>query len=322
MPAETAAAPALPPRILEQAADWLMRLHEDGSAAQRARWQRWHDADPDHARAWQRAERLLALSGQVPPPLAHSALQRATSPGRRALLRSVAALVVAPLGGWLAWRLYDEAAWNASVRTAVGERLRHVLDDGSVLQLDTDTAVDIAFDGQQRLLRLRHGQVQVATSPDPQQPARPFRVATPQGILQALGTRFSVRLFAEDGLLAVQEGAVRIDVDTLHRRVDAGMQLRWNRQSLPQPQPANAGADAWTHGMLVADALPLQQLVQELGRYHRHWLRVDPAIAALPVSGAYPLDDLDRSLSMLAATYAVQAQRGLWIQLRPADTRG
>ncbi|PSD16513.1 iron dicitrate transport regulator FecR, partial [Stenotrophomonas maltophilia] len=65
MPAETATAPALPPHVLEQAADWLMRLHEDGSAAQRARWQRWHDADPDHARAWQRAERLLALSGQV-----------------------------------------------------------------------------------------------------------------------------------------------------------------------------------------------------------------------------------------------------------------
>ncbi len=321
MPAETATVPALPPRVLEQAADWLMRLHEDGSAAQRTRWQRWHDADPDHARAWQRAERLLALSGQVPPPLAHSALQRAPSPGRRALLRSVAALLVAPLGGWLAWRLYDDAAWDASVRTAVGERLRHVLDDGSVLQLDTDTAVDIAFDDQQRLLRLRQGQVQVATSPDPQQPTRPFRVATPQGILQALGTRFSVRLFAEDALLVVQEGAVRIDTGALYRRVDAGMQLRWNRQSLPQPQPANAGADAWTHGMLVADALPLQQLAQELGRYHRRWLRVDPAIAALPVSGAYPLDDLDRSLSMLAATYAVQVQRGLWTQLRPADTR-
>ena len=49
MPAETTAEPALPPRVLEQAADWLMRLHEDGSAAQRARWQRWHDADPEHA---------------------------------------------------------------------------------------------------------------------------------------------------------------------------------------------------------------------------------------------------------------------------------
>ncbi len=313
---------ALPPRVLEQAADWLMRLHEDGSAVQRAQWQRWHDADPDHARAWQRAERLLALSGQVPPALAHGALQRPASPGRRAVLRSIAALLIAPLGGWLAWRLYDGAARDASVRTAIGERRRHVLDDGSVLQLDTDTAVDIAFDGQQRLLRLRRGQVLVETAADPRQPARPFLVATPQGMLQALGTRFSVRLFSEDALLVVQQGAVRIDIGTLQRRVDAGQQQRWSRQSLPAPQPASAGTDAWTHGMLVADALPLQQLVQELGRYHRRWLRVDPAIAALPVSGAYPLDDLDRSLSMIATTYAVQVQPGLWTQLRPAATRG
>lgn len=313
---------ALPPRVLEQAADWLMRLHEDGSAVQRAQWQRWHDADPDHARAWQRAERLLALSGQVPPALAHGALQRPASAGRRAVLRSIAALLVAPLGGWLAWRLYDGAAWDASVRTAVGERRRHMLDDGSVLQLDTDTAVDIAFDGQQRLLRLRRGQVLVETAADPRRPARPFRVATPQGMLQALGTRFSVRLFTEDALLVVQHGAVRIDIGTLQRQVDAGQQLRWSQQTLPPPQPASTGVDAWTHGMLVADSLPLQQLVQELGRYHRRWLRVDPAIAALPVSGAYPLDDLDRSLSMIAATYAVHVHQGLWTQLRPADTRG
>lgn len=299
-----------------------MRLHEDNGAARRAQWQRWHDADPEHARAWLRAEQLLALSGQVPPALAHGALQRPAAPGRRAVLRSVAALFVAPLGGWLVWRLYDDAAWDASVRTAVGERRRNVLEDGSVLQLDTDSAVDIAFDDRQRLLRLRRGQVLVDTAPDRRQPARPFRVATPHGTLQALGTRFSVRLFADDALLVVLQGAVRIEVDALQRRVDAGQQLRWNRQSLPAPQAARVGTDAWTHGMLVADALPLQQLVQELGRYHLRWLRVDPALAALPVSGAYPLDDLDRSLSMLAATYGVQVRRGLWIQLQAGRARG
>lgn len=322
MPAETATAPALPPRVLEQAADWLMRLHEDGSAAQRARWQRWHDADPDHARAWQRAERLLALSGQVPPPLAHSALQRAPSPGRRAVLRSVAALLVAPLGGWLAWRLWDDAAWDASVRTAVGERSQRVLDDGSVLQLDTDTAVDIAFDDQQRLLRLRHGQMLVETAADPQRPARPFRVTTPYGTLQALGTRFSVRLFGDDALLVVQHGAVRISTQGQKRQVDAGQQLRWNLARLPLPVPALPGADAWVRGMLVADAMPLQQVLQELGRYQHRWLRVDPHVAGQPVSGAFPLDDLQRSLSMLAATHALRIEQGLWIHVSAAGHRG
>lgn len=322
MPAETTAEPALPPRVLEQAADWLMRLHEDGSATQRARWQRWHDADPEHARAWQRAERLLALTSQVPAPLAQRTLQRPASAGRRAVLRSVAALLVAPLGGWLAWRLWDDAAWDASVRTAVGERSQRVLDDGSVLQLDTDTAVDVAFDTHARLLRLRHGQMLVETAADPQRPARPFRVTTPYGMLQALGTRFCVRLFGDDALLVVQHGAVRISIPGQQREVDAGQQLRWNLTRLPLPVPALPGADAWVRGMLVADAMPLQQVLQELGRYQHRWLRVDPRVAGLPVSGAFPLDDLQRSLSMLAATHELRIEQGLWIHVSAAGHRG
>lgn len=243
MGVEAAGDRALSPRVLEQAADWLMRLHEDGNAVQRAQWQRWHDADPEHARAWQRAERLLALSGQVPPALAHGALQRPASPGRRAVLRSVAALLVAPLGGWLAWRLYDDAAWDASVRTAVGERLRRVLDDGSVLHLATASAVDIAFDGQQRLLRLRRGEIHIDTAPDPHRPARPLRVATPHGMLQALGTRFNVRLFDDATLLVVQQGAVQVTTAAgATQRVAAGQQLRWGTPAWPHRRPLRLGA--------------------------------------------------------------------------------
>ncbi|WP_414496153.1 FecR domain-containing protein [Stenotrophomonas maltophilia] len=326
MPAETATAPALPPRALEQAADWLMRLHEDGSAVQRARWQHWHDADPDHARAWQRAERLLALSGQVPSPLAHSALQRAPSPGRRALLRGVAALLVAPLGGWLAWRLYDDAAWNASVRTAIGERRRHMLDDGSVLQLDTDTAVDIAFDGQQRLLRLRHGQVLMKTVPDPQQPARPFVLASPAGRMQALGTRFNVQQTGATTVLAVLEGAVRVVLaETQQQRViEAGRQVAFHADAFAPVRAIAPAVDAWRHGMLVVDAQPLRRVLEQLGRYQSGWLGCDDAIASQQVSGAFPVDDPARSVAMLAALYGLDIQRGpagLWTRLRAGTPR-
>ncbi|HIE1101370.1 FecR domain-containing protein [Stenotrophomonas maltophilia] len=322
----TTAESALRPRVLEEAADWLMRLHEDDSAAQRAQWQRWHDAHPEHARAWQRAERLLALSGQVPPALAHGALQRPASPGRRALLRGVAALLVAPLGGWLAWRLYDAAAWDASVRTAVGERLRHVLDDGSVLHLDTDTAVDIAFDSQQRLLRLRHGQVLVETAADPRQPARPFVLASPAGRMQALGTRFNVQHADATTRLAVLEGAVRIVLAATgqQRVVEAGTQVGFRADAFAPTQAIAAGVDAWRHGMLVVDAQPLRRVLEQLGRYQTGWLACDDAIASQRVSGAFPVDDPDRSVAMLAAIHGLEIQRGpggLWTRLRAGTSR-
>lgn len=131
-----------------------------------------------------------------------------------------------------------------------------------------------------------------------------------------------MRLFGDDALLVVQHGAVRISTQGQKRQVDAGQQLRWNLARLPLPVPALPGADAWVRGMLVADAMPLQQVLQELGRYQHRWLRVDPHVAGLPVSGAFPLDDLQRSLSMLAATHALRIEQGLWIHVSAAGHRG
>ncbi|WP_447935431.1 FecR domain-containing protein [Stenotrophomonas lactitubi] len=313
----------LSPRVLEQAADWMMRLHDDSSASLSAQWQRWHDADPEHARAWQRARHLLALTAQVPGPLARSVLQAPASRGRRALLRSVATLLVAPIGGWLAWRLWEDAAWDASVRTAVGERRQHLLPDGSVLHLDTDTAVDIAFDAVQRLLRLRHGQVLLITAVDPQSSTRPFVLASPAGRMQALGTRFNVLHQQATSVLGVTDGAVQVTLaaEGSSRRIVAGRQVRFTAEAFEPTVPAEPAIDAWQQGMLVVDALPLRMVLARLGRYQHGGLGCDDAIATLPVSGAFPVDDPDRSLSMLAGTYNLQIRRGpagLWTRLHPA----
>lgn len=304
----------LSPRVLEQAADWLMRLHEaPRDATLLSQWQHWHDGHPDHAHAWARAERLLGLTAQVPVPLARQALAHAAPPCRRVALRSLAVLAVAPGAGWLAWRLWEQAAWDASLRTANTQRLNQGLEDGSQLDLNVDTALDIAFDGQQRLLRLRHGEIHVSTAADQRRPARPFRVASPHGMMEALGTRFTVRVFDDTTVLNVQDGMVRVDAGegSSRQRVDSGQQLRWGHGPLPSPVAAEPGADAWRHGMLVVDAWPLAQVLAELQRYQRGWLQADAAIAALPVSGAFPIHDLQRSVAMLQSTYPLLAERRL-----------
>jgi transmembrane sensor len=52
--------------------------------------------------------------------------------------------------------------------------------------------------------------------------------------------------------------------------------------------------------------MPLGEWVAELGRYRRGVLRCDPAVAGLRVSGAFPLDDTDRALQLLADTFPVR----------------
>jgi transmembrane sensor len=195
-----------------------------------------------------------------------------------------------------------------------------------VLLLDTDTAVDIAFDDQQRLLRLRHGQVLVETAADSRRPARPFVLASPAGRMQALGTRFNVQHADATTVVAVLEGTVRVMLAATgqQRVVDAGRQLSFRADAFASVQAIAPAVDAWRHGMLVVDAQPLRRVLEQLGRYQSGWLGCDDAIASQRVSGAFPVDVLDRAVAMLAAVHGLEIQRGpagLWTRLR-AGTPG
>lgn len=314
---------ALDPRVLEQAVEWLVRLGEEAAGeAERAACARWRAQHPDHARAWERVERLHDLVATVPATLARPVLDRPSRGGRRTAIKSLGALLLLAPGAWLGWQWLGRSPAGATLQTAVGERRRLRLDDASLLELDTDTAVEVAFGVQQRVLRLRHGQILVTTAADPQRPARAFRVTTADGALQALGTRFEVRVDAGSTHVAVLEGAVLAQPGTAAApcRVPAGQALRFDRRHCGALRATAPGVAAWTRGMLVADAWPLAALLRELGRYRRGILRCDPAIAGLRVSGAFPLDDPERSLTLLEATYPVRVQRhadGWWTTLAP-----
>lgn len=317
-------------RVLDEAAEWLMRLHDSGATdADRAACERWRQADPQHALAWERAERLLGKLGGLPAALAMPALDRPRShrAQRRATVARLAALLAVAPAGWLAWQAWyaaDQRGWGADLRTATGERRTEHLADGSRLLLDTASAVDIRFDGALRLLTLRQGAISIETAADTATPHRPFVVDTAHGRLRALGTRFTVRQEggrADGGpvRLAVTEGAVEVTLRgaaSPAQVVQAGQQTVLRAGEVTSPQPLQPEATAWTHGMLMADAMPLAAFCAELSRYRPGLLQCAPEVRALRVSGSFPLGDTDRTLTMLASTYPVDVQtrmRGYWI---------
>lgn len=317
-------------RVLDEAAEWLMRLHDSGATdADRAACERWRQADPQHALAWERAERLLGKLGGLPAALAMPALDRPRShrAQRRATVARLAALLAVAPAGWLAWQAWyaaDQRGWGADLRTATGERRTEHLADGSRLLLDTASAVDIRFDGALRLLTLRQGAISIETAADTATPHRPFVVDTAHGRLRALGTRFTVRQEggrADGGpvRLAVTEGAVEVTLRGAASPalvVQAGQQTVLRAGDVTSPQPLQPEATAWTHGMLMADAMPLAAFCAELSRYRPGLLQCAPEVRALRVSGSFPLGDTDRTLTMLASTYPVDVQtrmRGYWI---------
>lgn len=317
---------AIDPQALDEAAQWLMCLSEgEASEAEQAAWAAWRTSSVERERAWQRAELLLGKLGGLPPALAMSALDRPADPRRRAAIARLALMLAAVPAAWAGWKVSDEQAWMADYRSALGECRELTLADGTRVFLNTDSAIDVRYDAQQRFIQLLRGEILVHTATDRQQPPRPLRVGTREGRMQALGTRFCVREQGGRTYLAVLEGAVRIEPANARpgavQVVRAGEKTDFDAHSSRAPQAVDASISAWTHGMLLADRMRLEDFAAELGRYRRGFIRCDPQIADLRVSGAFPLNDSQRSLTMLAATYplAVKAHlNGYWLLLTPA----
>lgn len=306
-------------QAISAAARWYARL-QSGTAtdADRSAWNAWLVADPAHHQAWQRMAAVGEQMTRVPGALAAPAL-RGAERSRRQLLRSVVILVPATSLGWLGWRSDASQQLFADYRTAVGERRAFRLPDGSSLLLNTDTSVNLKYDGQQRVLELLRGEVLVTTAVDPAQ--RPFTVRTPHGQVRALGTRFIVRAQTLGGEVAVLEKAVEVRASSgaLAVRVEAGQSIAFSDRSVGALRRNDASVGAWQQGSIIALDRPLAELLADLSRYRPGVLRCDPRIAQLKVSGAFPIDDTDRALASLESGFSLRVTRysRFWVNVSP-----
>lgn len=145
-------------------------------------------------------------------------------------------------------------------------------------------------------------------------------VETVVGEIQALGTRFSVYEVAGGSRVELFEG--ELELRPRHApaaRLQAGQKRWFNAEQMGPLDRADPNAIAWTQGRLVAERVPLGQFLHELSRHRPGVLRCDPAVAALPLTGVFPLDDTDRVLLALQQSLPVKVQRltAYWVTVGP-----
>jgi transmembrane sensor len=296
-------------QVAEQAVHWLVEMQGGPlSPSQQRAWQQWHDAHSEHQRAWQHIQRVNQRLRGLSSPLAHSALNAPTSSSRRQALKL---LLLLGAGSAVTWGMREQNLLPpllADYRSPVGQRRDLRLGDGSRLQLNTRSAVDVHFDGQQRLVRLLEGEILLTTAQD----RRPLLVQSAEGLLRPQGARLNLRQFNQRSELAVFEGSVSVSPTAYNGAaltVQAGQQLSFNANAWGTPRPLDAGSGAWSDGMLVAAHMRLADFLLELGRYRRGQLNCDARVADLLISGSYPLDDSERILDLLEISLPVKVQR-------------
>lgn len=300
--------------VLQQAADWFARLRDERASEQdQLAWQRWLNAQPQHRQAWLRVESISGQFERLPQPQAARSALQARGLDRRQALKALSVIgggtLLALSGRALPWQ-----QWQANQRTAVGEVQGSQLADGSRLWLNTDSALDVDFGADLRRLALYRGEVLVEVAED----TRPFWLETEHARLRVQGGRFAVRQRDDGYLVSAESGALEI-IGARRQTLAAGQQAYFDGRWVDRPAPLRLGQQAWVHGVLQADDMPLGEFIAELSRYQRGHLGCDPRVAELRLVGAFPLAEPARIYAALEASLPVRVVRRLpwWISIEP-----
>jgi transmembrane sensor len=292
----------------EQAAYWVVQMTDTSMThEQRKTFEQWLAQSPAHRQVF---EQVSSLWNGVAP-------SQPKSP-----THTYAQLGVLLLLGSLYWLPFSE--WLADERTATGEIRRIEMADGSHVTLDSNSAIDIAFDKQQRRIILHSGRLLAEVTVDDSFSPRPFIIENRDGTAQALGTRYSVEQSSRGSRVTVMESRV---ATASHAKpgervtLEAGQSIQFDSKRIYPVEIADTYATSWAQAQLVFENVPLENVITELARYHKGWLKIDSQTEQMLFTGVLPSNDLPAALEILENALPINIQQPfdwlVWIRKRP-----
>ena len=299
---------------------WVARLDSPECTAQdRAEFDRWLDAAPEHVAAYVAAERAHQAAAQLASDemlqaaarIAWRATGRESARSRWWMPAAMAASLLVATAVGVNWLRTPAPASDDRYLTAVGEQRSLRLADGTQVMLDTDSVIVARFSDERREVEVDRGRVQFQVAADA---ARPFSVKAGNGLIRDIGTTFQVIKTDSTVNVGLLEGEVTVSngVAQADSTLKPGQQLSYDhsgRMSPPEPLDLSA-AQAWPAGDLVFKNRRLDALLIEMNRYSATKLRLaDPALGKITVSGVFHIGDQAALLEALEQGWSLQSEQ-------------
>jgi transmembrane sensor len=190
--------------------------------------------------------------------------------------------------------------------TPIGGHEHVMLEDGSVLDLNTDTRIRVQFTSTRRQIFLDRGELLLSVSHDA---SRPMEVIAGDVVTRAVGTQFSVRLYDNaDVETLVTEGRVLVLREPhflgfpsapkpLARTLVAGERVFVNSRTAHISRVSAKQIERtlqWTTGRISFHEEKLSEVVRELNRYNtRQLVILDRKIAGTRIGGGFDTSHAD-----------------------------
>lgn len=302
--------------IENQAIDWLIRRDEPGwTESDQTELTAWIQQSMSNRAAflrveygWSAADRICAIG--------EGTNDTNSSSGRGVdwWATAIAASVAIAVGIASFWWNRPEPVQQARYDTPRGGRELVSLSDGSIIELNTESAVRTVINDKSRDVWLDSGEAYFEVA---HRDGKSFIVHAGSQTITVLGTKFTVRRDKDRVTVNVVEGRVRVEEgqggghagaaivtggDTVFSR--AGSTL-----IAPKSQDRVERALAWRHGMLTFNLIPLSEVVNEFNRYNRVQLSVDPSVAEIPIGGSFRASSAEAFTRLLRDAYGLRVEQ-------------
>jgi transmembrane sensor len=271
---------------------------------------------------------LALVPPNLPVPVEDASSSRAKTRPWAIFLAAAAALVLVAVGS-VTWLARERNGWH-EYSTDFGSLERIVLDDGSIVSLNTNSAMRVRLTPELRHIVLERGEALFKVAQDK---SRPFDVEAGDTVVRAVGTEFSVRVrdSAEAGgsgspdvEVLVKEGRVAIDPPKTQKPLERAAALPSSTSTLSAGEAVVISATrvrvekvadvevnrklSWTEGRLWFERQTLKDVVAEFNRYNRRQMVIaDPAIENLRIGGGFEATDPESFIAALERTLGVRA---------------
>ncbi len=311
----------IPVAMLHEAALWHARLstaaHADADVSLWTELTLWLEADAQHRVAFEQVEDIYATIDEFADDLADmpdsmpdsTKIEPVRPIWMRRPWRFGGAIALMACAAILLWTMQPPPTQRYA--TQIGQTRQLTLADGSIVTLNTGSAIAVRFTAHQRRIHLDRGEVLFRVAANP---ARPLIVTVGNLDVRDIGTVFDVLRTPQETVITVAEG--RVAASPAGSSV-AGVQLAAGDRFVQTDDTAGQIAHVdpalvapWTTGYLVYNHASLSQVVDDLNRYFpQRILLQDSETGALPFSGALKIDSEQNMLGRLTKLMPLRADR-------------
>ncbi len=198
--------------------------------------------------------------------------------------------------------------------TAAGETRQLALADGSTVNMNVMTNLEVTMSDGLRQVRLSGGEAMFDVAKDAD---RPFVVLTEGQQIRVVGTKFNVKAYKQRLTVSVSEGIVDVSPKSSGQDQQPGTRLVKGKQLIRSVGASDVlvedinvqSVGTWREGFVLYENRPLQEVVDDLNRYFSVPIELSANAQNTKFSGVLKTSDQDEILALLSETLPVSVDK-------------